>query len=163
MPDPTSTAVQRALDLGPSSTAAQRTVRTTTTGARTGRPRRIETRLHRHEERWFLSGLPGRRDRYANLPADPHLVVHLGHGVRADLPAVATRVDDEEERRRISSSSVADLDRPHDPARLPGPTRLQDRVAGSPLVELHFTAPRTTSGTPADVTTDNPGDTPCAP
>ena len=61
MPDPTRQAVHRALDLDRSSTAAQRTIDTTTTGARTGQARRIETWLHAHEGRWFLSGLPGRR------------------------------------------------------------------------------------------------------
>ncbi len=44
-------AVARALDIGPDSSAAERTIDITTLGARTGIPRRIEIRFHRVDGR----------------------------------------------------------------------------------------------------------------
>ena len=67
----------------------------TTTGRRSGRPRRIEIVLFSFEDRLYISGLPGRRAWLANLHADPRLTVHLKRGVRADLPAHARIISDE--------------------------------------------------------------------
>src|SRR4051812_19939652 len=55
------------------------TIDITTTGQRTGQPRRIEIVFHRIDGRMWISGLPRPRKRawLANLEADPHLVVHL--------------------------------------------------------------------------------------
>jgi hypothetical protein len=69
-------AVARALDIGPDSSAAERTIDITTVGARTGIPRRIEIWSHRVDGRWYLTGMPVPRW-YANLRADPRFVVHL--------------------------------------------------------------------------------------
>ena len=47
----------------------------TTTGRRTGRPRRIEIFLHEEEGRLFISGMPRAdrtRDWIHNITADPH-------------------------------------------------------------------------------------------
>ena len=63
-----------------------RTIDITTTGRRSGQPRRIETWFYNVDGRIYLSGSPGRRDWYANLQADPRLVFHLKQNVRADLP-----------------------------------------------------------------------------
>ena len=57
----------------------------------------------------YLSGSPGKRSWYANLLADPRLTVHLKQGVVADVPAVATPVTDEAERRAIFTEIIADL------------------------------------------------------
>ena len=75
----------------------------TTTGRRTGTPRRIEIALHAIDGRLFISGMPSRRTRawIHNLRADPRLTIHLKGDVRADLPARARIVNDPDERRRV--------------------------------------------------------------
>ena len=86
-------ATARALAIGPDSSAAERTIDITTLGRRSGIPRRIEVWFHRVDGRWFITGMPGPRNWYANLRAHPRFLVHLKHGVTADLPATATPVD----------------------------------------------------------------------
>ena len=130
--------IRQALAITPASTARQRTVDVTTIGRRSGRPHRFETWFYRADDRIFLSGLPGRRDWYANLQADPRLVFHLKHGVRADLPASARIVTDPAERRRAFTHFVADMNQPHNPARIVQPTRVDEWMAASPLVEVLF-------------------------
>lgn len=101
----------------------------TTTGRRTGEPRRIEIVFHRIDGRIWISGMPSPRRRawIANLAADPRLVVHLkGPGVVADLEATARIVDDPAERRQI-------LERV---ARAWRRTDLDTMVATSPLIEV---------------------------
>lgn len=76
----------------------------TTTGRRSGQPRRIELVIHNFDGRLFVSGMPmpGRKRAWlANLEADPRLTVHLKVGVALDLPAVARVVTDPAERRPI--------------------------------------------------------------
>jgi deazaflavin-dependent oxidoreductase (nitroreductase family) len=78
----------------------------TTTGRKTGRPRRIEIVFHNIDGRLIITGTP-RVDRkrawLLNLEADPHLTFHLKGGpTRADLPATARVIDDEAERRTIA-------------------------------------------------------------
>ena len=130
-------AVARALDIGPDSSGAERTIDITTGGARSGLPRRIEIWLHRIDGRWYLTGMPVARSWYANLRANPRFVVHLKHGVKADLPATAVPVD-EPTRRRVIIAVVALQDRPQLAARV---SRRQDPgewLARSPLVEVVF-------------------------
>jgi deazaflavin-dependent oxidoreductase (nitroreductase family) len=105
------------------------TIDITTTGRRTGLPRRIEIVFHRIDGRIWISGMPSKRERswIANLRADPRLTVHLkGPIAVADLPATARIVDDETERRLI-------LDRV---ARAWRRTDLDRMVAESPLIEV---------------------------
>jgi len=75
----------------------------TTTGRKTGRPRRLEIMFHNIGGRLFISGTPARRRRswLANLDADPHMTFHLKGKVQADLPASARIIDDDAERRKI--------------------------------------------------------------
>jgi deazaflavin-dependent oxidoreductase (nitroreductase family) len=80
------------------------TIDITTTGRRSGQPRRIEIVFHRIDGRLWISGMPSPRRRawIANLAADPRLTFHLkGPVAVADLPATARIVDDADERRRI--------------------------------------------------------------
>jgi hypothetical protein len=93
--------VRLALAISPSSTMEDRTIDITTTGRNSGRPRRIEIVFYRIGDAIYLSGIPAprRRDWLANLSAEPHFTFHLKHGVVADLPAVATVITDEAERR----------------------------------------------------------------
>jgi deazaflavin-dependent oxidoreductase (nitroreductase family) len=75
----------------------------TTTGSRSGEPRRIEIVLHNIDGRLYISGRPSphKRKWIANLEADPRLTVHLKRSVRADLPARARIIRDETERRSV--------------------------------------------------------------
>src|SRR6478672_9163240 len=52
----------------------------TTTGRRSGQPRRIEIFLHHDEDQLFITGMPRAdrtRDWIYNVEADPHVVIHL--------------------------------------------------------------------------------------
>jgi deazaflavin-dependent oxidoreductase (nitroreductase family) len=129
--------VARALDIGPDSSVAERTIDITTVGARTGIPRRIEVWFHHVDGHWYITGVPGPRNWYANLRANPRFIVHLKHGVTADLPATAAPVD--EPTRRQVITAVLDLqNRPEIAARVSRRQNLDDWVAGSPLVEILF-------------------------
>lgn len=103
----------------------------TTAGRRTGRPRRIEIWFHNLDGRLYITGLPGRRSWYANLLADPHFTFHLKQSVRADLPAVATPIVDEAQRRPILTRILHNIGRSGN---------LEAWVAGSPLVEVTLKA-----------------------
>jgi hypothetical protein len=73
----------------------------TTTGRRSGMPRRIELVFHNFGGRLFISGRPGRRGWYANLVAHPGFTFHLKGPVKADLPAIARPITDLAERREV--------------------------------------------------------------
>jgi deazaflavin-dependent oxidoreductase (nitroreductase family) len=81
-----------------------RTIDMTTTGRRSGLPRRIEIVFHNFDGRIYISGLPraGRTRAWIhNLSANPRLTVHLKGTVAADLPATARIITDEAERRAV--------------------------------------------------------------
>jgi F420H(2)-dependent quinone reductase len=128
----------KALDIGRDSTAWQRTVDITTTGARSGTPRRIEIWFHHIDGRWYLSSTPARRDWYSNLLANPEFVFHLKHGIHADLRAYATPITDPAKRRPIFDYIVDDFNQPHNPALVRQPQYVEDWMAGSPLMEITF-------------------------
>ncbi len=74
----------------------------TTTGRRTGQPRRIEIFLHYDDDQLFITGMPRSdrtRDWIYNVEADPHVIIHLKQSVVADVPATARVVTDPDERR----------------------------------------------------------------
>jgi deazaflavin-dependent oxidoreductase (nitroreductase family) len=133
-------AVRRALLIDSSSTADERTIDITTTGARTGQDRRIEIWIRRVDDRWYLSRLPGgpKPAWYVNLEAHPHLTVHLKHGVHADLAATAVPVTDAERRRQVFTAIIEDLGQDHDPAGLGQVPALDQWMVGSVLVEIRF-------------------------
>jgi deazaflavin-dependent oxidoreductase (nitroreductase family) len=110
-----------------------RTIDITTTGRTSGQPRRIEIWRYRYDGRTFLSGSPGTRDWYANLLRNPGFTFHLKGSIQADLPAVARPITDEAERREVVRGILEDLGR--------GQGRVEDWVAGSPLVEVEFRDP----------------------
>ena len=130
--------VIRALDIVPDSSRAERTIDITTVGRRSGIPRRVEVWFHRVDGRWYLTGMPVPRSWYANLRADPRFVVHLKHGVTADLPATATPVDDAPTRRRVITAILDLQNRPDVAARNRKRQDLDDWLARSPLVEIVF-------------------------
>jgi hypothetical protein len=130
-------AVVRALDIGPDSSPTERTIDIITLGRRSGIPCRVEVWLHRVDGRWYLTGMPVRRSWYANLRANPQFVVHLKHGVTADLPATARPVDELTRRRVITA--ILDLQtRPEIAARAGESQNLDEWLAHSPLVEVVF-------------------------
>ena len=130
-------AVARALDIGPDSSPAEYTIVITTLGRRSGIPRRIEVWFHRVDGRWYLTGMPFPRSWYANVRAHPRFMVHLKHGVTADLPATAVPVDEPTRRRVITA--VLDLqNRPEIAGRVSQRQDLDDWFARSPLVEIVF-------------------------
>jgi deazaflavin-dependent oxidoreductase (nitroreductase family) len=94
--------VRRSLDRG-------HLIAITTTGRRTGRPRRIEIVFHNLGGRIYITGMPRAGHTRAwlrNLAADPHFTFHLEGSVAADLPATARIVTDGAERRAVFAEVV---------------------------------------------------------
>ncbi len=100
----------------------------TTTGRRSGEPRRIEIWLRPLGDRYIIAGRPGPRDWFANLRANPRFIVHLKKSVSADLPANARPVKDPEEKRSVLESVPNG----------PGPDVIDEWVEKSPMVEVRF-------------------------
>ena len=74
----------------------------TTTGRKTGLPRRIEIYFHHFDGQLYLTGRPGfKRDWQANIEANPRFTLHLKRGVSADVPVRGEPEPDREERARI--------------------------------------------------------------
>jgi deazaflavin-dependent oxidoreductase (nitroreductase family) len=111
----------------PARLAEDRTVDITTTGARSGEPQRIEIWAWIADGRVFLTGSPGRRDWYANLKANPELVVHVKRGEPVDLPARARPIEDMTERREVFEGLLTS-----------SRYNLEEWLARSPLAELEF-------------------------
>jgi deazaflavin-dependent oxidoreductase (nitroreductase family) len=106
------------------------TVDITTTGRRSGLPRRIEIWMLDVEGRFFITGTPGHRDWVANLGADPHLVVHLKRRAGIDVSATAVAVTDRVTRRRVLEHLSARWYRTQTP--------IEELVDLAPMVEVRF-------------------------
>ena len=81
----------------------------TTTGRRTGTPRRIEIVYHRIGGRIYISGSPVAERKRAwllNLEAEPRFTFHLKGRVAADLPATARIIAEDTERRTVFAEIV---------------------------------------------------------
>jgi deazaflavin-dependent oxidoreductase (nitroreductase family) len=81
------------------------TIDITTTGRKTGEPRRIEIVFHNIDGRLIITGSPRADHRRAwllNLESDPNMTFHLKGAVTADLPATAREITDAAERRAIA-------------------------------------------------------------
>ncbi len=104
------------------------TIDITTTGRRTGLPRRIEIVFHNIDGRIYISGRPSHRTRawLLNLQADPVMTVHLTRGVTADLAATARIITDAAERREVLRYVARAWRR----------TDIEEMVAWSPLIEV---------------------------
>jgi deazaflavin-dependent oxidoreductase (nitroreductase family) len=101
----------------------------TTVGRKTGNPSRIEIAFHNFDGTLYISGMPGRRDWYANLVANPQFTFHLKQSTRADIPARATPITDEAARRRVLSRVVEKWNQQDN---------LEAFVRSSPLVEVQL-------------------------
>ena len=106
-----------------------RTIDITTTGRKTGLPRRTEIWFHNLDGSLYITGTPGPRDWYANLLANPALTFNLKQSARADLPARAIPVRDPAERRRVLAEVLRKLGRTGD---------LEQQIRGRPLVEVRL-------------------------
>lgn len=74
----------------------------TTTGRKSGEPRRIELVYHNVDGHILISGQPGwPRSWIANLWANPRFTFHLKRSAQADLPATARVITDNAERERF--------------------------------------------------------------
>lgn len=106
------------------------TIDITTTGRKTGKPRRVEIVFHNINGRLFISGMP-RADRkrawLVNLETEPHLTFHLKGSVQADLPATARVITDEAERRSLAEWISTNAWRGQDPDTM---------AAYSPMIEV---------------------------
>lgn len=101
----------------------------TTTGAKTGRARRVEIVFHNFDRHLYISGMPipsRKRGWLANVEANPRLSVHIKGAIQADLPAIARVITDADERRRVLERVARAWNR----------TDLNTMLAHSPLMEL---------------------------
>ena len=132
--------VRQALAIDASSTIEDRTIDITTTGRRSGEPRRIEIALYRLDDDVYLSGIPGPKTRnwLANLVAQPQFTFHLKHGVVADLAATAMVIVDPVERRRVLAVFVEEFKRRHGPDSPWSEAILDEWVERSPLAKVTF-------------------------
>ena len=99
---PRSEAIRRLLDRGG-------LIDITTTGRRSGLPRRLEIVFHNIDGRLIITGQPRHRKRawLLNLEADPRMTFHIKGPLEADLPATARVITDETERRATAEWVVA--------------------------------------------------------
>jgi len=105
----------------------------TTTGRRSGQPRRIEIVFHNFDGDLYIGGRPGKRGWLANLIAQPQFTLHLKRGVKADISARAQEITDPEERasllyRMLTESWGSDPDKARD--------ALPKWVDSAPLVKV---------------------------
>lgn len=106
-----------------------KTIDITTIGRKSGQPRRLEIWFHNLSGRIFITGLPGRRDWYANMVTNPDFTFHLKESVQADLPARARPITHKSERKEILSQLLQTLD---------GDRDFDAWLKDSPLVEVEF-------------------------
>lgn len=104
-----------------------RTIDMTTFGRMSGRPSRIEIWWFRFEDRFIITGTPGKRDWLANVSANPRVLIHA---LGAEFEATAARIDDPDFRTRFFTrpetswySSQAEFER---------------LVQASPMIEIQF-------------------------
>jgi deazaflavin-dependent oxidoreductase (nitroreductase family) len=100
-----------------------------TVGSKTGKPHKVEIAFHNFDGALYISGMPGKRDWYANLAANPQFIFHLKQSTQADIPAKATPISNEAERRRILSKVVEKWGKQ---------AELEAFVQSSPLVEVQL-------------------------
>ena len=133
--------VRAALAIDASSTLEDRTIDITTTGRRSGKPRRIEIVFYRMDDHFYLSGIPAptTRDWLANLTANPRFTFHLKNRVVADLPATATIILEPAERQRVLAVFVDEFNRRRRANDDGWPEAILDEwVAQSPLAKVTF-------------------------
>jgi deazaflavin-dependent oxidoreductase (nitroreductase family) len=118
----------------------ERTVDIVTTGRRSNAARTTEIWTTVVDGQTYICGTPNAsragverqpRDWLANLVANPEFTVRLKTSVDVDLPAVAVRVDDPTERRRVLTARNTEYYR--------DAVSLDAAIAHSPMVRVQFT------------------------
>jgi deazaflavin-dependent oxidoreductase (nitroreductase family) len=105
------------------------TIDITTTGRRSGEPRRIEMQFHSFGGRLYISGMPNpdrERAWLHNLRSNTAFTFHLKQFVTADLPATAREITDPAERRAVLEQVARAWRR----------TDVDNMIEHSPLVEV---------------------------
>ncbi len=112
----------------------------TTTGRRTGNPRRIEIFMHNLGGRLVISGTPvaGRTRAWIhNVGAEPRVTIHLkSRGLSADVEGTARVIDDPAERRELLDGVARNWKR----------TDVETMVADSPLIVVTVPGYRDSTG-----------------
>ena len=117
-----------------------RTIDIITTGAKSGKPRKIEIWFTNVAGRIIICGTPDaegkkgprvRRDWLANLKANPEFLFCLKESLNVELPARAVLIVDPEERRQLMSAPETKWYRDQ-------VFSIEDLVEGSPIVEVFF-------------------------
>ena len=122
--------VSRAMDTNiTAALESDRTIDITTTGRKTGQPRRLEMWFHNLDGNIYITGMPGRRGWYANLLARPEFTFHLKESAQADLDAVSRPITDADERRRVLDVLLERLGRDG---------QIDRWLTDSPLIEVSF-------------------------
>lgn len=103
------------------------TIDLTTIGRRSGRASRIEIWWFHIEDRFIITGTPGKRDWYANVLADPTVTIHTGFG---DYPGTAMVVTDVSFRRRVFTHPGIGWYRSQ--------AELDELVASAPMIEIQL-------------------------
>jgi hypothetical protein len=103
------------------------TIDLTTIGRRSGRPARIEIWWFNIEDRFIITGTPGKRDWYANVLADPAVTIHVPFG---DYPGCAVVVTDPSFKRRVFTDPEISWYRTQ--------TELDELVATAPMIEIRL-------------------------
>jgi deazaflavin-dependent oxidoreductase (nitroreductase family) len=115
--------------------ANDRVIDITTTGRKSGEPRRIEIWFHRLDGRYYITGTPNRpRSWYANLVSHPEFTFHLKHSTTADLAATARPITERAEREAVFGRLLPPL---ADLVSTPG-NEPEAWIEDSPLVEVIF-------------------------
>lgn len=106
----------------------------TTTGRKSGQPRRIEIYFHQFDGHYYLTGRHGaKRDWEANIVANPSFTLHLKRGVQADVAVVGEPESDPDERARILRRALIESwDSPPDRVE----ASLHKWVEGSPFIKF---------------------------
>lgn len=117
-----------------------RTIDIITTGAKSGKPRKIEIWFTNVAGRIIICGTPDvegnkgprvRRDWLANLKANPEFLFCLKESLNVELPARAVLIADPDDRRQLMSAPETKWYRDQVDS-------IEDLVEGSPIVEVFF-------------------------
>lgn len=107
--------------------ARHQTIDLTTTGRRTGQRRTVEIWWFRVDDRFVITGTPGRRDWLANVLADPRIEIEVGGQT---LVATAGPVSDPTFRRRVFTDSATSWYKSQ--------AELDHLVDTAPMIEVTF-------------------------
>lgn len=105
--------------------AATRTIDLTTIGRRSGRPSRIEIWWFHVDDRFIITGTPGKRDWFANVMADGAVLIHVPFG---DFPGRAVVIDDVDLREAVFTSPQVGWYKSQ--------SELKKLVAEAPMIEV---------------------------